>query len=115
MESSSVGVNSWVFGNRGLDFVRTDVGAESVRSSVLQSSAYVRVGGVVLSSSFLSFLNNFPCSGLVRISAIMSVVGRYTISISPVLILSCWKKYRMSTWCVRSLFERPLRISCIVD
>lgn len=84
-------------GNCGLDFVRTGVAAESVRSSVLQPSAYVRVGGVVLSSSFLSFLNNSPCSGLVRISAIMSVVGKYTISISPVVILSCRKKYRMST------------------
>ena len=103
------------YGKCGLDFVRTGVGAESVRSSVLQPSAYVRVGGEVLSSSFLSFLNNSPCSGLVRISAIMSVVGKYAISISPVVILSCRKKYRMSTWRVRSLFERPLRISCMVD
>ena len=77
------------YGNRGLKLVRTGVGAESVRSSVLHPSAYVRVGGVVLSSSFLSFLNNSPCSGLVRMSAIMSVVGRYTMSTSPVLILSC--------------------------
>ena len=80
------------YGKCGWDFVRTGVGAESVRSSVLQPSAYVRVGGVVLSSSFLSFLNNSPCSGLVRMSAIMSVVDRYTMSTSPVLILSCRKE-----------------------
>ena len=85
------------YGNRGLDLMRTGVGAESVRSSVLQPSAYVRVGSVMLSSSFLSFLNDPPCSSLVRMSAIMSVVGKYTMSISPVVILSCRKKYRMST------------------
>ena len=103
------------YGNCWLNFVRTGVGAKSVRSSVLHPSTYVRVGGEVLSSSFLSFLNNSPCSGLVRMSAIMSVVGRYAMSTSPVLILSCRKKYRISTRRVRSLFERPLRISCIVD
>ena len=103
------------YGNRGLYLARTSVGAGSVRSLVLEPSAYVRVSGVVLSSSFLSFLNNSPCSGLVRMSAIMSVVGRYTMSTSPVLILSCRKKYRTSTCRVRSLFERPLRISCMVD
>ena len=102
------------YGNRRLYLARASVGAGSVRSSVLEPSAYVRVGGVVLSSSFLSFLINSHCSGLVRISAIMSVVGRYAISISPVLILSCKKKYRTSMCRVRSLFERPLRISCIV-
>ena len=76
------------YGKCGLDFVRAGVGAESVRSSVLQPSAYVRVGGVVLSSSFLSFLNNSPCSGLVKVSAIMSVVAEYIMSMSPVVILS---------------------------
>ena len=59
------------YGKCGLDFVRTGVGAESVRSSVLQPPAYVRVGGEVFSSSFLSvqqllleLLEQFPLQWL---------------------------------------------------
>ena len=41
-----------------------------------------------LSRALLIFLNSSPCNGLVRMSAIISVVDRYTMSMSFASILS---------------------------
>ena len=52
-----------------------------------------------------NFLNNEPCSGLVKKSAIISPVGQYSTDISLALIRSVTKKYRMLMCRVRLLLD----------
>ena len=67
------------------------------------------------SSLSLNTLNCSPCKGLVNTSAIISLVFIYFTHISPWIILSCRKKYLMSTCLVFSLLLLPFLISCIAD
>jgi len=47
---------------------------------------------------FLNLMNNDPCNGFVKKSAIISIVGQYCILISLLLTLSLIKKYLTLMW-----------------
>ena len=81
----------------------------------IDKNCFVHIYTDQLRSKLRSFTNCSPCRGFVRISAIISVVGRYIISISPNSTLFLVQKWRMDTCLVWSEEACPLVERAIVD
>ena len=94
-----ISVTSQIFNSHTLLLMHYDIyHGVSIHSIDLTYSSYCALYNGMSSClspnmAFLSTTNSLPCSGLVKKSGVISLVGQYTIFSSLSLILSVTKKY----------------------